>query len=56
MRDEKLLSSFIIRFVEKRNQRLVMLQNLKTGERLEFESWLSAWCYLEDFLAAAKLK
>lgn len=51
MADGKLLSSFIIRFVEKRNQRLVVLQNLKSGERLEFESWLSAWCYLEEYLA-----
>ncbi len=52
MADGKLLSSFLIRFIEKQNQRLVMLQNLKTGERLEFESWLSAWCYLEEYLAS----
>jgi len=50
MVEGKLLSSFIIRFIEKQKQRFVILQNLKTGERLEFENWLSAWCYLEDYL------
>jgi len=53
MAEEKLLSSFIIRFYKKRDQKYVLLQNLKTGEKLEFESWLSAWCYLENFLAAS---
>ena len=51
-----ILSSFLIRFIEKDNKLTIHLQNLRTGERLEFETWAAAWVYLEQKTVVDQVK
>ena len=51
MTKEQVIGSYLVRFTEKERHRQVTLQNLKTGERLEFETWIAAWVFLENQLA-----
>lgn len=55
---EQVIGSYIIRFTKSKHQQItsqakaitITLQDIKTGERLEFETWLSAWAFLEEVL------
>lgn len=51
---EQVIGSYIIRFTKRINQQgsgiAITLQDIKTGEQLEFETWLSAWAFLEQVL------
>ena len=51
---EEVIGSYIIRFTKKIFQQgcgiAITLQDIKTGEQLEFETWLSAWAFLEEVL------
>ena len=51
---EQVIGSYIIRFAKsiQRHETLITitLQDIKTGEQLEFETWLAAWAFLEDVL------
>ena len=55
MAKEQVLGSYLMRFTQKEQQRHVTVQNLKTGERLEFETWLSVWAYLDAQLISDNL-
>jgi hypothetical protein len=48
---QKMLGSYLIRFFEEQSEHHIHLHNLKTGEVLEFETWVSAWCFLEEKLS-----
>lgn len=41
-------ANFILRVKETRDALYLSLQNLKTGNREEFSSWLSLWTWLEQ--------
>jgi len=43
-----LLKSYLIRFIRKDRKLTVYLQNLRTGEKLIFETWAAAWVFLEQ--------
>ncbi len=51
---EQVIGSYIIRFAKSimRHETAITitLQDIKTGEQLEFETWLAAWAFLEDVL------
>ena len=47
MPKERVLETFLVRFTEK-DHREVTLVNIRTGERLEFETWIAAWSFLEQ--------
>ena len=50
MAKEQVIGSYLVRFTETERHRQVTLQNLRTGERLEFETWVAAWVFLENQL------
>ncbi|MCA9837547.1 MAG: hypothetical protein KC422_11540 [Trueperaceae bacterium] len=50
MSKERLIGSYLVRFSERRGVTYINLLNLRTGERLEFETWVSAWAFLEKVL------
>jgi hypothetical protein len=50
MSREKLIGSYLLRFVEKNHQQHCNLHNLHTGERLEFDTWVAAWAFLDHWL------
>lgn len=54
MSREKVIGSYLVRFVEKNHQPQYSLHNLKTGERLEFESWVAVWFFLDQLLLAGQ--
>jgi hypothetical protein len=47
---QKVIGSYLLRFIEEHQEQHIHLQNLKTGEQLEFETWASAYCFLEQRL------
>ena len=55
MPKEQLIGSYLVRFSERRRHKHILLQNLKTGEQLEFETWYSAWSFLEQVLEEGQL-
>lgn len=48
MLNQRVIGSYLIRFIEVQKQQRICLHNLKTGERLEFETWVAAWVFLEQ--------
>lgn len=48
MRGVTLIGSYLIRFLVKNGDLTIYLQNLRTGELLEFKTWASAWVFLEQ--------
>ena len=50
MARERVIGSYLLRFTEVEQQKHFYLHNLKTGEILEFETWISAWAFLEQTL------
>lgn len=51
MSKEHLIDCYLLRFSEKQRLTHITLQNLKTGEQLEFETWVAAWVFLDKRLA-----
>jgi hypothetical protein len=47
---ERVIGTYLIRFTEEGRQQSISLHNLKTGERLVFETWVAAWVFLEGWL------
>ena len=47
MTKQTVIGSYLLRFVEKQKHRHIYLQDLISGETLEFESWVSVWAFLE---------
>lgn len=47
MAKERLVGSYLIRFTERDERTLVQLRDLRTGEVLEFETWVAAWAYVD---------
>jgi hypothetical protein len=47
---ERVIGTYLIRFTEDQQQQAISLHNLKTGERIEFETWVAAWVFLEGWL------
>jgi len=54
MTKERLIGSYLVRFSQKHKERFISLQNMHTGEQLEFETWTSAWAFLESVLEEDK--
>lgn len=54
MSREKVIGSYLVRFIKKNQHQQFNLHNLKTGERLEFESWVALWFFLDQLLAAGQ--
>lgn len=50
MPSERVIGTYLIRFIEQQNKHRISLHNLKTGERLEFETWVAAWLFIEQQL------
>lgn len=50
MAREKVIGSYLLRFTEVQHTKHIYLHDLKTGKVLEFETWVSAWCFLEHQL------
>lgn len=47
---ERVLGSYLLRFTESKSDKQFYLHNLKTGEMLQFETWVSVWVFLEQAL------
>ena len=45
---ENIIGSNLVRFTEK--QKHITVHNLRTGEKLSFETCMAAWLFLEDAL------
>jgi hypothetical protein len=50
MSKERIIGSYLVRFSEKQDVTYINVHNLRTGEQLEFETWVSAWAFLEEVL------
>ena len=48
MPNQRVLGSYLIRFIREQKEQRISLHNLKTGERLEFETWVAVWVFLEQ--------
>lgn len=50
MSREKLVGSYLLRLVQKNRHQQFNLHNLHTGERLEFDTWVAVWAFLDHSL------
>ncbi len=50
MSKERVIGSYLLRFTQEKQQKHFYLQDLRTGEIIEFETWISAWAFLEQSL------
>lgn len=50
MPKDRVIGTYLVRFIEKKQQPHISLHDLRTGEQLEFETWVSAWAFLEEAL------
>jgi len=50
MATERLLGSYLVRFTEDDHATRVRLQDLQSGEVLEFETWVAAWTFIDEAL------
>ena len=50
MTKDRVIGSYLLRFTESKNLKHIHLHNLKTGEVIEFETWVSAWAFLDQNL------
>ncbi len=48
MSREQILSSYLVRLSQSKNETKILLTNIKTGQALEFETWVAAWAFLDD--------
>ena len=51
----KVLASYLLRFTVSNGGNCIQLCDLRTGECLEFETWVSAWEFLDQRLEARSL-
>lgn len=54
MAKERLVGSYLIRFTEADHTTRVLLQDLRTGEVLEFETWVAAWAFVDEALGVQR--
>jgi hypothetical protein len=47
---ERILGSYLLRFTETKRDKQFHLHDLKTGEVIRFETWVSVWAFLEHRL------
>lgn len=47
MTRQKVTGSYLVRFTETQLEQSIRLHDLKTGKCVEFETWVSAWAFLE---------
>jgi hypothetical protein len=47
---ERILGSYLLRFTETNRDKQFHLHNLKTGEIIHFETWVSVWVFLDQGL------
>ena len=52
---ERILASYLLRFTEMQGDKQFHLHNLKTGEMLQFETWVSAWAFLEQIIEGQRV-
>ena len=53
MAKERLVGSFLVRFTEGDDLGTrVRLQDLRSGEVLEFETWVAAWSFVDETVGA----
>lgn len=53
MAKERLVGSYLVRFTEGDEHGMrVRLQNLRSGEVLEFETWVAAWSFVDEVVGA----
>lgn len=53
MAKERLVGSYLVRFTEGDDQGTrVRLQDLRSGEVLEFETWVAAWSFVDEVVGA----
>jgi hypothetical protein len=50
MNKERVIGSYLLRFTEATCEKHFYLQDLSTGQIIEFETWVSAWAFLEQKL------
>ena len=48
MPEERVIGSYLVRFIELKHETHIHLQNIRTGEQLTFETWVSVWAFLEQ--------
>lgn len=52
MAKERLVGSYLVRFTEDdEHGARVRLQDLRSGEVLEFETWVAAWAFVDEAVA-----
>jgi hypothetical protein len=47
---ERILGSYLLRFTESNRDKHFDLHDLKTGEIIRFETWVSVWAFLDHNL------
>jgi hypothetical protein len=53
MAKERLVGSYLVRFTEGDDHGTrVRLQDLRSGEVLEFETWVAAWSFVDEAVGA----
>lgn len=50
MPQERVIGSYLLRLTEEHGRKRIVLQNLRQGGQLEFETWVSAWAFLDRVL------
>lgn len=52
MAKERLVGSYLIRFTQADGIHRVHVQDLRTQEVLEFETWVAAWAFVDEAVHA----
>ncbi|TVR92281.1 MAG: hypothetical protein EA416_07745 [Trueperaceae bacterium] len=52
MAKERLVGSYLIRFTQSNGTQRVHVQDLRTREVLEFETWVAAWAFVDEAVHA----
>lgn len=56
MTKESVIGSYLLRIVKSGCDRQFYLHNIKTGEVLAFETWVSVWAFLEQVIEGQEVK
>lgn len=54
MAKEQLVGSYLIRFTHSAGTERVQVQDLRTREVLEFETWVAAWAFVDEAVRATR--
>lgn len=54
MATERLIGSYLIRFTDSAGTERVQVQDLRTREVLEFETWVAAWSFVDEAVRATR--